>query len=663
MVRGVRQGVLTTTELKNRLNLIKEDKTKYTDLLLKALELKKITKEEFNNNLPTKETTLKCYLYSIIKDQNTRNKIENYVLTASELYSRGTFIANLIAFNYLGDILEQEIVPKYDFQPNIEITNLFTLVQNKIFKQIFLPERWPTSGEERLEVINNILQRPNITNMLPNWQNVMSVSGWDNSLNRMYSKFRANIQNHIMVHLENNLKRYFAKVELDTNTSKDQMFNSLIKPLRPIIMHSSDFEHVVKFRNFFNMAIDDYFPKSLEFTKEIFQLVMFLTKQGVTKGTYLPISTLGRKYCYLDAKILRFLLPDVYKAKKKILKREPVLIEILDLTTDSFKHYRKKLRKNLRKNSKAKKWRRVGYSKMPSNAKIYSLETDGIGLSICLHKSINILNKAIKNQDQDITKEDSPVVIGMDLGRAKAYAAAISLDPTKKPESLTFTRRKYYFEMKHRIRKRFEITRSQQPDIQTALQDLSQNNGTKNILHYLTTLEVHYDNLKQEYLIDKERALWRMRLYRLKTRSLDKAVQRVFEKAQGRPIVLGVGNAKFPSSGQGERSMPTTQFVRTILKAKYKYHNKVKLLGINEFKTTVCCCGCGNQTTPVYLSNLNPPRPSRRLRLCTQCNTPGDKVRDRDIQAARNILWLTQYQFLGADRPWYLSRLKKISTT
>jgi len=656
MVRGVRQGVLTTTDLKNKLNLDKEDETKYTDLLLKALELKKITKEEFNNNLPTKETTLKCYLYSVVTNQTTRDKIEQYVLIASELYSRGTFIANLIAFNYLGNILEQDIVPKYDFQSNIEITDLFKLVQKKIFKQIFLPERWPTADEELLDVITDVLQGPNIANMRPNWQNVMSVSGWDNSLNRMYSKFRANIQNHIMVHLEDNLKRYFAKVELDEDTPRNQMFNSLIKPLRPTIMHKDDFEHIIKLRKFFNMAIDDYFPKSLEFTKEIFQLVMFLTKQGVTKGTYLPISTLGRKYCYLDAKILRFLLPDVYKTKKKALKREPLLTEILDLTTDSFKQRRKQLRKNLRKNSKAKKWRKIGYSKMPSNAKIYSLETDGIGLSICLHRPIK---SKIKKQDENILIEDNPVVIGMDLGRAKAYAAAISLDPTKKPESLTFTRRKYYFEMKHRIRKRFESTRSQQPHIQPALQALSQNNGTKNIVQYLTTLEVHYDTLKHEYLIDKERALWRMRLYRLKIRSLDKAVQRVFKKAQGRPIVLGVGSARFPSTGPGEKSMPTTQFVRMILKAKYKYHNKVKLLGINEFKTTVCCCGCGTETKAVFLTNLNPPRLSRRLRLCTQCNTPGDKVRDRDIQAARNILWLTQYQFLGADRPSYLSRPKK----
>jgi hypothetical protein len=165
--------------------------------------------------------------------------------------------------------------------------------------------------------------------------------------------------------------------------------------------------------------------------------------------------------------------------------------------------------------------------------------------------------------------------------------------------------------------------------------------------------------MKQEFLIDKERALWKMRLFRLKTRSLDKAVQKVFDKAKGRPIVLGVGDAKFPATGPGEKSMPTTQFVRAILKAKYRYHSRVKLLNIDEFKTTVCCCGCGTETRPAFLPNLNPPRSSRRLRLCTVCSAPGVKLRDRDIQAARNILWLTQCKFLGAERPEYLSRPRR----
>jgi hypothetical protein len=478
----------------------------------------------------------------------------------------------------------------------------------------------------------------------------MSVSGWDNAINRMCSKYRANIQNHVIVHLKNNLKKYFDKVEFDISTSREKIYNWLLRPLCPVILHQDDFEFLIQFRQFFKMEIDDYFPKTIEYDEKTFGFAMFLVKHGVA-GTYLPISTIGRKYCYLDAKILRFMLPNIFKSKKILLGHEPSLTEMLEITSLNFNSGRTQLRKRLRKHSKKrkvkKKWRKIGHSKLPENTKIYSCETDGVGLSLCIHKSINLYpSTKPKLQNREIKKEDHPVIIGMDLGRAKAYAAAISSNPIKKPESLTFTRRKYYFEMKHRIRKRFENTRSQQPHIKNALQALAL---TRNFNQYLVVLNQHYINMKNEYLIDKERALWRMRLYRLKTRSLDKAVQRIFEKADGRPIVLGVGDAKFPSTGPGEKSMPTTQFVRAILKAKYRYHNKVKLISIHEFRTTMCCCGCGQITSAA----------GRRLRLCTSCNEPNVKLRDRDIQAARNILWLTQFEFLGAERPEYLSRSPK----
>jgi hypothetical protein len=37
-------------------------------------------------------------------------------------------------------------------------------------------------------------------------------------------------------------------------------------------------------------------------------------------------------------------------------------------------------------------------------------------------------------------------------------------------------------------------------------------------------------------------------------------------------------------------------------------------------------------------------------------NESGDKRRDRDVQAARNILWLLQYMYYGVDRAEYMCR-------
>ena len=46
---------------------------------------------------------------------------------------------------------------------------------------------------------------------------------------------------------------------------------------------------------------------------------------------------------------------------------------------------------------------------------------------------------------------------------------------------------------------------------------------------------------------------------------------------------------------------------------------------------------------------------SRRLRCCTTCRDTG-KIRDRDVQGARNILWLTFALYYGLERPKYLRR-------
>ena len=108
MTRGVREGKITSAALKTLLKLDAKDKTKYQVLLEDAYRQNLIDEETFNSSLPTTDSTVKCYLYSLITDTNIRNKIETYVLNASELYSRGSFLANLIAIDVLGEIGEKK---------------------------------------------------------------------------------------------------------------------------------------------------------------------------------------------------------------------------------------------------------------------------------------------------------------------------------------------------------------------------------------------------------------------------------------------------------------------------------------------------------------------------------------------------------------------------
>ena len=71
-------------------------------------------------------------------------------------------------------------------------------------------------GEVRLDMIQQILEEHQVllNNFNPDWKDVMTASGWDNSINRMYSKYRANIQVSLTNHIPKLLGKYLDKVEM-----------------------------------------------------------------------------------------------------------------------------------------------------------------------------------------------------------------------------------------------------------------------------------------------------------------------------------------------------------------------------------------------------------------------------------------------------------------
>lgn len=689
MTRGVRKGKVTISILKERIGwdekklkefigLGEKEVPKLIDLLRIAHSKNLITPEELDLSIPTSTSAIKCYLYSIVSDETIRQKIEQYVIASSKLYVRGSFIANLLAIDAFGPILHGN-VPKFTFHETIDF---FSFVEDdNIFKQCFLPERWPvdealaqeqenTEARKRLcrDVrIQRVLETHSqvFANLLPNWLNVMKVSGWDNSLNRMYSKYRANIQNHVTVHFPKHLKNYLQLVNFDPGSFRPGLLNNIYKPLSPIIAHNDDFEFAMKLRTYFGpVKINSYNNPEYEYNEKLFSFFIFLVKHGVTEGTYLPLSKVGRKYAYLDEKITRFLLPTLYSKVKEAEGHAPSIMELFGISPVSFRNKRKQIRKGLRKKKHPdkrrmdksrkernlrsilkKKWRLLGCSNMPQNARIQSFETDGVGMSICIQRPLPLYKK----QEEAEELFEKPVFVGIDQGRAKISVSAISSDPIKKPETVAYTRREYYYHIKHRIRMKWERVRQ----IQNPVANILSQNGTENIVNYITTVSNNIEALENEYLQDKERALWKMRLYRFKKRSLDNAVNKVIQKHKNRPIVIGIGDATFAPTGRGEKAVPTNQFVKALQKGLRRINRKSKLLSIPEFRTTLCCCACGQITTqPQTMYGQR----SRRLRLCTCCDETNAKIRDRDVQGARNILWLTQYMYYGAERPSYMCR-------
>lgn len=309
MVEGTKVNQVVVKELKKRLNIDDKSNLKLLELLDLAYQANKITDLELEASLPTTETTIKCYLYSIIEDPLWREIIDKYVLISSKHFTRGSLIANLICVSELGD-------------PNLQkekvLVDLFKFIKNEnSTKQLFLPERWPTKDTNLDPKISEILSK--YENILEphydsSWNDLMDSSGWDNLINRSGTKYRVNVQNHILNHLPKHLKAYCKEIvnrREDVTDKKNGLyglFSCLKLPLKPI----TNVHHIVEIRDFLGIDRKDYIPCRFPYSENVFLMFMKLTKIGITKSDYFPVANIERKYCYIDAKVCRFLFNEKY---------------------------------------------------------------------------------------------------------------------------------------------------------------------------------------------------------------------------------------------------------------------------------------------------------------------------------------------------------------
>lgn len=665
-------------------------------LLKDALDKKLITEKQYEESLPIRRSVLKCYLYSVIKDEKKREIIEKYVLYYSQLYIRGTYIANLLVNSLIGNINIEKKIDKIELSEiNDSSKELFNLIENNnVFKQIFLPERWPTKTIDLNNYIEYVMnQYGEILNhlLLSDYNRLLPNTGWDNAINMMYIKYRANIENHITLHLFNNCCEYLKQI---TETEdKKLVLKVFSKKQFPCIISNDDYEYIMNLRSYFGDNNRGYINKTIEYNIKFLDLHFKIIKTGCVKSIYLPIASFGRKYAYLDTKISQNLFKD----------RKNELVDILGIDKSSFKTRNKIKRNNFRKHKKcSKNKRKNGVSGISKYSQITTIETDGIGLSINLstkYKENKELYEYPKKEDYKYKNDlKDPVYVGIDFGRAKIFTASIKKSRDEPLEKVVFTRGKYYYEIKHKIRKKeTENHLIENPEIQNIINQLSLNNGKKNIENYITNISIYSVELKKEYIHSKYYALWKMRLFRLRKKSKDLAVREIIKKADGRPLVIGIGDAGFPSSGKNEQSVPTTSMIRSFVKQKFIYHQPIKLICIDEFNTTKRCSSCGMENVPKTVSSLqrrnifckscfsfrremvdfqnhssmefhchntecqSDPIVIKRFTKSTrvkQCNSSicQGKCRDRDIVASRNILQCVINIAHEIERPHYLCR-------
>ena len=782
MTKGKRNGFVTKAVLIERLcgassgaaSLDLADASARV-ILGHAVYHKVVTSAEVDETVDRQETTTSCYLYTHIEDPLRRVAIDEYVVASSQLYRRGTIIANLKAMHTIGSTSDTDRTsqpcPRFDPALQDQFGDFADAVlggddiRNSAAKQVFLPERWPSATVPRDAGIQVVLDAyGDLIPSLPDWSHVMKPTGWDNAINRMATKFLGNIKVHAQKNIVSAVLGYLEGVSLHDDGARSSIVDVVKMRLRPLAIHDDDMAMVLLLRKVLGVQDDDatwYTPKEAAFSRDLLSLHLFLVRYGANGRSYLPVASRGRKYCYLDTKIATSLFAEAGRrdttsratTKKRCRSKVPrdpdaaststqpvdddesppstasvpstvSVGDLLGITDQTFNARRKALRKTLcrqyRKRARsetpgrrkkrlerlARRWGANGNGHLRRGSRIDSVETDGVGLRLCVKTPIDLSpfivpvplepateasasapkkRKRSARQKQppppyfdavDPKNRDlpAPIIVALDNGRAKLFSAAISSSAIKKPTSMAFTRRRYYFEMGHQRNRRWELERTATiPLVAAALVQLSSSGGLRNCdlqrwQAYLTADRANEDVLHAEYVVFKERALWRMRMFRWKRRSLDRATQGLLSKATRgerveRPLVFAMGDAGFASTGPGELPAPTaaiTVAFRRALARVSRGGRKVVVFSINEFRTTMCCCACGSVTHRPQVDYqakdlTRQRRASHRLRACTMCETTG-KLRDRDVQAARNIAWLAYNMYYGLERPGYLRR-------
>jgi hypothetical protein len=568
-------------------------------------------------------------------------------------------------------------------------------------KQVMLPEYWPTSKESLHPWVQEAVASTaaELLRYVPDWRQVMQRTGWSQMLNRLGVKYGTNMVLHVTMHLYKRTLKYLQRVELAQPEARPALVNAFRSWGLPVLaVHDDDYATLHYLRAAFGAAPHQRVPwnGNLDLTQSKLDLHLFFVSQRVANTTLAPIAARRRHFVYVDAKIARNLLPKpYYEQRREALSTERrqelerskdntlSVGEAFGLTADDVRRKRKLLRQRLRRKHAgpdgnkrfARKWHRLGHSNVPKQSRFASFETDGVALHLCLSTPVEL-----KLDDGDAKKKDrlqalreelerdevQPVLVGVDTGRAKLLTAAVSVSPIQKPTSMVYTRRQYYFGMHHHQHKRFEAERRHNNHaLRDALEALSDTEYKTpewtRMCDYLHTEAAHWHALVADAYTDVERPLWRMRLYRFKRSALDQAAKQFVSAGNcpERPVVLGIGDAKFAATGKGEQSVPTTGLTRALVRAARRSNRCVLFTALAEHLTTRMCCACCAETTQPELLGKRGKRDrrdgrSRRLRLCTLCNTSGGKRRDRDVQAARNILWLLFCKYFGVPRPEYL---------
>ena len=508
---------------------------------------------------------------------------------------------------------------------------------------------------------------------------LIGLQGFDNAKKYIATKVKTSVSQHILRHI---LPRTIRHVLLDCDASSDEHG---VKELfytgeTDKTVHPNDVERIALLRSTFvsKKITPEGIPLPEEPNVNMISLHLKCCAAATGDDAFAPFPSngLGRNYQRLCTRLFKILTGDD-------------MIPALHLTPAAWKARMKTQRRKKRRKHKKNK---PGVSKIRKTHVISSIETDGVGLSIVLKAERkmplqkNVREELTKKQQEEAAKKrleeklrhfaslPNAKMRALDPGRVKLFVSAEEIE-RESPDAhlsykkITFSRDKL-FRMTGRLQTEQWMNRriNENPDVAAAMQALTDAGGVKchdetawNV--YLLRRHEHREVLLKEFVELDDRCMIRMVSFRKRQRALAHAADSLVMDCVRKkvPCILGYGTGWGGScGGKGERTVPVKAMYRAVIEAFKRHRLEGGVVDVWEFLSTQKCHRCGEKMQVLYSpSHTVHLREERDFRCCTKCIDQQRKIRNRDFNAAINILKCLQAMLEGAPRPEYLCPLPR----
>lgn len=640
-------------------------------------------------------TTIKRYLYSVVDNRQLRTVIDDYVNCYSKIYCIGSRVINafftkmylegkLTATHLKKDFLDQTAMKYFMLPFKSELTggnacvckceefNIFWKEYSSVFRPCY-----PTKQE-------------------------LGVVAWDQPLTTMVDKVTTAFKTHMSFHFPKRFKKYImVRIKKDfaledgektidgvkrfimTNESTTIFTKKLVqlinrgvtttdhdeaKEVQDSKLPAAIVDFVIEEREYLGLASGDNLEKleeSRNLNSEMIvmhtRMSIFFEANNIKSFSIFPVADIGRTFCYIDQRVLDNLF------RKNKIRGESDLKIVFKLTNKLWKKTGLAVRKKVKQCPKSRKERkRLGIGRLPKGAIVKSVMTDGVALCINAY-----YDDGTHATEEKYTIPDDAHTISSDDGRVNLHES-VQFDTEKQEYVSTRLTAKRYQKASLIIHCRDieDQYRKDNPEYKEIVEKLSAHSWrTCNFEKFMSTCEAYKADdplwVKHNFL-NKDRAFRKMLMWRRKNAVMTQsyvATIRKCKSAQNKHIVFSVGNGNTKSTGKKGREkerhggVPTNWKHKILVRLMKAIKVAFTFMIVDEHLTTRMCHKCHHRMKDKYDAE---GKAVRGLKCCTHCAEKGNpfKLRNRDLNAAINILVVTKALLAGEDRPVYLRHSK-----